>query len=263
MLKGLNVPDGKIMRPGLKVYGPRFSGFTVLAHATRKLFLQSKSRYQNQMSDIFREVDEEFRRSRAEAVWSKYSGFILAACACIVLAVAGYRYFEWQKEKTAAEAGARFEAALQLIQSGKTAEGEVAVAKIAGENSGVYKALAQFRLAGELGKKDAAAAIKAYDALAGDSALDQPLRDIARLRAGALAVDILPLAEVEQRLAALASPTGNWRHSAHELLAAAAMRAGNTEKARTHFDTIIIDRDAPAAIKARAELLIGLTRSAK
>ncbi len=215
------------------------------------------------MSDIFREVDEEFRRSKAEAVWSKYSGLILAACAIIVLGVAGYRYFEWQREKTAAEAGAKFEAALQLTQTGKTAEGEAAVAKIAGENSGVYKALAQFRVAGELGKKDAPAAIKAYDALAADATLDKALQDIARLRAGALAVDVLPLADVEQRLSLLASPTSNWRHSAHELLAASAMKAGNIEKARTHFDTIIIDRDAPAAIKSRAELLIGLTRGTK
>jgi hypothetical protein len=180
-----------------------------------------------------------------------------------VLGVAGYRYFEWQREKTAAEAGARFESALQLIQTGKTAEGEAAIAKIAGDSSGIYKVLAQFRVAGELGKKDAAAAIKAFDALAADTALNQPLRDMARLRAGALAVDTLPLQDVEQRLAPLATPTSNWRHSTHELLAAAALKAGNADKARTHLDTIIIDRDAPAAIRSRAELLIGLTRGVK
>ncbi|MGL4636879.1 MAG: tetratricopeptide repeat protein [Beijerinckiaceae bacterium] len=215
------------------------------------------------MSDIFNEVDEEFRRSKAEAAWSKYGGFVIAACAVLVLSVAGYRYFEWQREKAAAEAGAKFESAFQLIQTGKTAEGEAAIAKIAGESNGIYKVLAQFRMAGDLGKKDAPAAIKAFDALAADAALNQPLRDMARLRAGALAVDSLPLADVEQRLAPLASPTSNWRHTTNELLAAAALKAGNVEKARTHLDTIIIDRDAPPAIKSRAELLIGLTRGAK
>jgi hypothetical protein len=215
------------------------------------------------MSDIFREVDEEVRRSQAEQMWSRYSGIVLLACVVLVLGVAGYRFFEWQREKAASENGAKFEDALTLIQTGKTAEGEAAIAQIAGTGTGIYKSIAQFRSAADLAKKDAAGAIKAFDALANDATLDAGLRDVARLRSGAVAVDALPLSETEQRLMPLLTPGNVWRHPANELLAASALKAGQLDKARQYLDTIIIDRDAPAPIKARAEILIGLTRGAK
>lgn len=212
------------------------------------------------MSDIFREVDEEVRRSQAEALWAKYSGVILLACSLLVLAVAGYRFYEWQGEKAAAAAGAKFEAALQLLQSGKAAEGEAAIAKITVEGSGIYKSLAQFRAAAELAKRDALGAIKAYDQLANDATLDATLRDVARIRAGVIGVDVLPFADAERRLSPLLNPANGWRHAAQELLAAAALKANQLDKARTYLDTIILDREAPQAVKARAEVLIGLTR---
>ncbi len=215
------------------------------------------------MSDIFREVDEEVRRSQAEALWAKYGTLIIVACVLLVLGVAGYRFFDWQRQKAAAEAGAKFENALQLFQSGKGSEGEAALVKVASEGSGIYKSLAQFRVASELGKRDAAAAIKQFDQLAEDQTLDSLMRDVARLRAGALAADSQPLGEVEKRMAPLLSATNAWRHPAHEILAASAIKANDLEKARKYLDSIILDRDAPASIKSRAELLIGLTRGAK
>jgi hypothetical protein len=215
------------------------------------------------MSDIFREVDEEFRRSQAEALWKRYSNVILAACTILVLAVAGWRFYEWRKEQAAQAAGARFEEALQLIQTGKTADGEAALAKIAAEPGSIYSTLAQFRAAAELSKKDAPGAIRAFDQIANITTLDAGLRDVARLRSATLAVDAEPLSDIERRLAPLLTAGNVWRHPANELLAAAALKANNLDKARSALDAIIIDRDAPASIKARAEVLIGLARGAK
>jgi hypothetical protein len=215
------------------------------------------------MSDIFREVDEEFRRSKAEDMWKRYSGVVFAVCALIVLAVAAYRFYEWRREQAASAAGARFEEAVQLIQAGKGAEGSAALARITGDDSGIYKALASFRIASDLGKTDAAAAIRSFDQLANDASLDAGLRDVARLRAAALAVDTQPFADVERRMASLIAPGNPWRYTAFELLASSALKAGQTDKARQYFDTIIIDREAPQAVKTRAELLIGLARSAQ
>jgi len=214
------------------------------------------------MSDIFREVDEEVRRSQAEALWRRYSVAIFAGCVLIVLAVAGWRYYDWLREKAAAAAGARFEDAAQMLQSGKASDGEAALARLAGEDKAIYGALARFRLAGELAKRDAPGAIRAFDALAADGALNANLRDVARLRAGAVAIDALPPAEAERRLAPLLAPGNVWRHHANELLAAAAVKAGDLAKARRHLDSIIVDRDSPPNVKARAEVLIGLTRGA-
>jgi hypothetical protein len=215
------------------------------------------------MSDIFNEVDEEVRRSKAEAFWKRYGGVVIGICALIVAGVGGYRYLEWQKEKAANAAGQQFETALGLLQSGKAAEGEAALAKIATEGAGAYKALAQFRVASETAKRDPAAALRAFDALAADAALEPAFRDMARLRAGAIAVDTTGLPEVEQRVGALTSATNAFRHQANELIAAAALKAGNLDKARQHLDAIIIDREAPSGIRSRAETLIGVTRGTK
>jgi hypothetical protein len=215
------------------------------------------------MSDIFREVDEEVRRSKAEAFWGRYGGLIIGGCALLVIGVAGYRFYDYQKQKAAAEAGAKFETALQLIQTGKTSEGETALNALAGEQSGIYQTLAKFRAATELGKRDAPAAIKAFDALAADAALDGQIRDIARFRAASIAADILPLADLEARMAPLLNPTSGWRHPAQEILAASAIKSNAMDKARQYLDSIIIDRTAPQAVKSRAELLIGLTRGTK
>jgi hypothetical protein len=214
------------------------------------------------MSDIFREVDEEVRRSQAEQVWSRYGALIIGLCVLFVVGVGGYRYFQWSKEQAAAAAGAQFEAALNLFQTSKPLEGEAALARIATEGTGTYKALAQLRLGSELAKRDAPAALRAFDAVAADQTVDAGLRDMARLRAGAVAVDSQPFAEVERRLQPLTSGNGALRHHAYELMAAAAVKAGDFAKARQLLDTIIVDRQAPADLRVRAETLIGVTRGA-
>ncbi len=212
------------------------------------------------MTDFLREVDEEYRRSQAEQVWKTYGGLIIAFCVLLVAGVAGWRYFDWQKQQAAAAAGGRFDAALQQLASPNAAEGEAAMARIAGETDGIYRRLAELRLAGELAKRDPAAALQSLDKLAGDTTLSADLRDLARLRAATIAVDREALADVERRLMPLTSATNPWRFQALELQAAAAMKVDAKDKARQFLDQIIIDRAAPPGVKARAELLIGLTR---
>jgi hypothetical protein len=215
------------------------------------------------MSDIFREVDEEVRRSQAEAIWKRYGVLIIGACVLLVAGVGGYRYDQWRKEQAASASGVRFEAALQKFTRNQGAEAEKDMAALAADGFGGYKVLAQFRNASELAKRDAAAGMRAFDALAADASIDAGFRDIARLRAGAVAVDSAALADVESRLQPLTSATNAFRHQANELIAAAAMKSGDMAKAARHLDAIIIDRDAPAGLRSRAETLIGVTRGAK
>lgn len=213
------------------------------------------------MSDVFREVDEELRRSQAEALWKRYGGLIIAAAVLLVVAVAGYRFYEWQRERSAAQSGARYEQALKLFQENKATEAEAALQKIVAEEKGAYRTLAQLRLAAELGRRDGKAALATYDAVAADTGVETALRDLARLRAGGILIDTAPLAEIEQRLQPLAGGNGVWRHTALELLAGAALKANDGQKALRYLDQIIIDADAPQSLKARAELLMGLARN--
>lgn len=215
------------------------------------------------MSDIFREVDEEVRRSQAEAVWKRFGGLIIGACVLFVAGVGGYRYDQWRKEQAASASGARFEAALSKFAQNNSADAEKDMAGLAADGFGGYRVLAQFRTASEIAKRDPAAGIRAFDAIAADAAVDAAVRDIARVRAGAVAADSATLADVESRLQPLTSATNAFRHQANELIAAAAIKAGDMAKAAKHLDAIIIDREAPAGLRGRAETLIGVTRGAK
>src|ERR1700746_11816 len=70
-------------------------------------------------SDIFREVDEEFRRERLEQLWTRHRFTLIALAIVAVAGVGGWRGYQWWEAKKAAEAGAQFEAAVSLAAQGK------------------------------------------------------------------------------------------------------------------------------------------------
>jgi uncharacterized SAM-binding protein YcdF (DUF218 family) len=130
------------------------------------------------VSDIFREVDEEVRREKLQQLWDRHSNLIVAAALLVVLAVGGWRGYDWWEHKKAAEAGQAFEAAVLLAEGGKQAEAQAAFAKVAQEGSSGYRTLARFREAAELAKTDPAAAVNAYAVLAADSSLGITLQAV-------------------------------------------------------------------------------------
>ena len=215
------------------------------------------------MSDIFHEVDEEVRRERLKQLWDRHSNLIVAAALAVVLAVAGWRGYDWWETKKSAEAGVAFEAAVALAEAGKPAEAQAAFAKLAKEGSSGYRILAGFREAAELAKADPAAAVKAYDVLAADSSLGRPLQDLATVRAGLILVDTAPLAELTTRLEPLTAPNGTFRHTARELLALAAWRTGDQAAAKRWFDVIATDAETPAGTRQRMDVLMTLTSKAR
>ena len=142
------------------------------------------------MSDIFQEVDEEVRRDKAAEFWKKYQNQILAAAVLIVLASAGFRYWQYERERATQAAGDQFQQALTALEGGKLDEAKAGLDKIAAQGPSGYRALAQMTAAGAEASKDPQGAIGAFDAVAGDAAIDPLLRDTARLRAALLRVDI-------------------------------------------------------------------------
>ena len=68
------------------------------------------------MSDIFREVDEEVRHARLLKLWERYGIYLVGACVLLVVAVGGWRAYEWYEGKRAIEASTAFEAAVALVE---------------------------------------------------------------------------------------------------------------------------------------------------
>jgi hypothetical protein len=215
------------------------------------------------VSDIFREVDEDVRRERLQQLWERHSNLIVAAALLIVLAVGGWRGYEWWEAKKAAESGAAFEAAMSLVESGKQAEAQEAFSKLAENGSSGYRVLARFRTAAELTKTDPAAAVQAYGVLAADSSLGRTLQDLATIRGGLILVDSAPLADLTARLEPLTAANRPFRHSARELLALAAWRSGDQTAAKRWFDLIATDAETPAGTRSRMDVLMTLGPKAK
>ncbi len=211
------------------------------------------------MSDIFHEVDEEVRREKLRQLWERHGNLIVAFALLVVLAVGGWRGYDWWETQKAAESGAAFEAAVTLAESGKQAEAQEAFAKLAKDGSSGYRVLARFREAAELAKSDGAAAVKAYDALAADSGLGRAMQDLAGIRAGLILVDSAPLAELSPRLEPLTAADRPFRHSARELLAIGAWRLGDTAVAKRWFDLIASDIETPAGTRQRMDVLMTLS----
>ena len=210
------------------------------------------------MSDILREVDEELRHERYRKLWDRYGLYVVGAAVLLVLAVAGWRGWEWYAARQAAEASARFEAAMQLSRDGKSAEAETAFAQIAKDGAAGYRTLARFRAAAETGKADAKAGVAAFDAIAADGSLEEPMRDIARLQAAYLLVDTGSVAEIKGRMDSLAVAGGPFRHSANEVIGLALYRAGEYEQAAKVFATMMSDPETPPALRQRAQVMNAL-----
>jgi hypothetical protein len=207
------------------------------------------------VTDIFREVDEEVRREQLKKLWQRYGNYIAAACIVVVVAVGGWRGYEWWQGKKAAESGAAFEQAVALADSGKREEAEAAFARLAIDGTIGYRVLARLREAAQIARTDPKAAIKAYEEIAAEGGADQVMRDFAALRAGYLLVDTSSYADLKAALEPLTGANRAFRHSARELLALSAWKAGDTGAARQWADTILADPQSPPGTRNRAEVL--------
>lgn len=216
------------------------------------------------MADIFHEVDEDIRRERLKKLWDRFGPYLIGLAVLIVAGIGGWRGYEYWQTQKAQDASARFEAAMALADAGKPAEAEAAFARVA-EDAGIaaYRTMARLRQAAALTQSDPKAAVAIFDAVAADNAAGRNFQDLAALRAGFILVDTASLDDMKQRLEPLTGPQHTFRHSARELLALSAWRAGNMADAKRWSDLIISDTESPAGMRQRMEALLALTSEAK
>jgi hypothetical protein len=215
------------------------------------------------VSDIFTEVDEEVRREQLKKLWDRYGVLLIAACVLLVVAVGGWRTYEWREAKKAAEVGAAFQAAVALSGEGKNKEAEDAFAKLATDGTASYRMLAKFREAAEAFRRDPKAAVAIYDQLAADGSIGRVLQDLAALRAGTILVDTAPYSEIAQRLEPLTAQDRTFRHSARTMLALAAWRAKDVTAMRKWSDMVLADADTPSGARGQIQMLLVLTEAEK
>lgn len=204
------------------------------------------------MADIFREVDEDLKREEYLKLWRKYGRFVIAAVALAVIATAAVVGWRQYQERQRLELGRQYQAALTSAESGRTDQALAAFAALAEKGTG-YGTLAAFQeaaLKAEQGELAAAAA--AYDRVAQDPDVDERLRKIATILSVLHELDAGEPEALMARLEPLAAEDSPWRHSARELTALAALRAGQTDRARDLLTRLVDDQTAPAGVRTRA-----------
>jgi hypothetical protein len=210
------------------------------------------------VSELFNEVDEDVRRDQLKKLWEQYSIYIVAAALLIIASVGGWRGYQYLEAQRAAEAGAAFDKAVELSEANKHSEAEAAFSDLAAKAPSGYRMLARLRAAAEAANRDPKAAAKMYDDIAADRSISAPERELATIRAAGLLVDSSSYPDMLQRLEPATAPGATYRHSARELLALSAFRAGDMTAARKWLDLIANDGETPASLRSRAEALQAL-----
>jgi hypothetical protein len=207
------------------------------------------------VSELFDEVDEDVRRDQLKKLWAQYSIYIVAGALLIIAAVGGWRGYQYLETKKAAEAGAAFDKAVELSEANKHSEAEAAFTDLAAKAPSGYRMLARLRAAAEVATRDPRAAVKLYDDIAADRSISLPEQDLAKVRAAGLQLETATYPAMLQRLETATAPGATFRHSARELLALSAWRAGDMTAARQWLDIIANDGETPPSLRSRAEAL--------
>jgi hypothetical protein len=201
--------------------------------------------------NIFNEIDEELRSDRMRALWRRFAPFVIGGAVAIVVLVAANEGWSWYTNSQSAAASEQLYSALDAAEAGDLAAAQAELDVVAANGSGGYPVLAEFRKAALLAEQgDAAAAVAAYDALA-NSQSNQRLRELALLLAANILVDSGSVADVEARVATLATDEAQLRRVARELLGLAQYKAGDFAAAEQNFEAVINDPLAQSPVRNR------------
>jgi hypothetical protein len=215
------------------------------------------------MSDleVFREVDEDYRRDRMAAFWRRYGGLMFAAVIGVVLVAEGVNYWIARQHAQKEAQTAEFEALLSGIKPGQEAEAIAAISAYAAKADPAKATLAQFAEASmrqRAGNNVAAAQV--YHQIADGGQASEEMRDLAIVRLGYIAADEANPEPLIPRLQAIANKASPWRFSAKEAIALLTARAGQRESAAKMFSELAQDVGAPPDMAARARALADLYR---
>src|SRR5271155_1706433 len=111
------------------------------------------------MSEFFREVDEEVRRDRLIKLWKTYQNWVIGLIVLILVGTGAREVYTKFNTDAAEASGVRYEAALALLESGKSDEAETALNGLAQGGTAGYAELSRFLAAGLAATKDPAAGI--------------------------------------------------------------------------------------------------------
>lgn len=207
--------------------------------------------------EFIRDIEEDLKRERAIRLWKRYGHYVLALAVLIVAGTAAWvGWREYDRRQASAEAVRYLDAVGRATVPGEREAALAAFARMARDGRAGFAPLAALQLAALQAGGDSAGAIAQYRALTADSRASPDIQALARLLAALHAVETADAAQIESELQPLMGSDSPWRHLASEIAAVAALRGGNTARARELYARISDDAAAPAGIRTRAAEMI-------
>jgi hypothetical protein len=201
---------------------------------------------------FLREVDDNLRRDQMTGLARKWG---TVGAMAVGLFLMGLAAFLWWRNHQAEQAGKDGEQLIQVLgaaEVGSASPSDQRLTDLANSPRDGYRTLAKLTQAGLTAKDDPAAGAKAYQAIADDHGNPQAMRDLATIRAVALAFDSLQPADVVAKLKPLTVASNPWFPSAGEMTALAYLKMNRKDLAAPLFAAIARDNDAPVGIRGRA-----------
>ncbi len=208
---------------------------------------------------FIREIDEAVRQDSMAKMAKQYGIPVLSAIVAGLVGFGGYLFWHERQQSGLETRSEELVRAIDTLGAGHPQNADQQLAKLIGGSGDGTKASANLLRAGiamEQGRK--ADAIKLYDAVAADSGVPAPYRDLATIRSVAANFDAMKPDDVIARLKPLAIPGNPWFGSAGELVGAAYLKQGQNNLAGPLFASIAKDDTVPETVRGRARQLAGL-----
>jgi hypothetical protein len=207
---------------------------------------------------FLREVDEALREEQMVDAVKRWAKPVGAAIVVTVLAMAGYMAWDNINKQASGEITEKIILALDKVDSGQLDLAAKELTALQGKGSDGNRAVVAMSLAAiamEQGKPEEAA--KKFAAIAADSSMPKPYRDLATIREISIRYDSMKPDDVIARLKPMAVPGNAFFGSAGELLGMAYLDAGKPELAGPLFAQIGKDKNVPEGLRKRARQIAG------
>ena len=204
------------------------------------------------MTDIFEEVDQSLREDTFASWWKRWQWIIYAIVAAAIIGVAGFEIWRGMRAEEINKSAVIYDAGFSAQENNDLTAARASFAQLETDKTG-FKALAGHMLAGvERDLTNDTAAVEAH--LAAAAAADTGVMgDLAILKLAYLKADTGTLAELETVLKPLLDRPGQASAMARELIGAKALAEGNIDRARSEFEALSLDLEAPQGVQRRVQ----------
>ena len=213
------------------------------------------------MVDVFEEVEEELRNDKYQELLRKWGPWVGGAALAIIVGAAGLQFWDHWRTSQLEESSDAFIAAIENFEGGELALADAGLDTLTRDGTAGYALLAQLRRAEiALENEDREAAAALYDQVAASTS-DPIIRDLAQLKAVWARWGSLSFADIDIRVSPLAGASSPYRLLARETIGAAALRAGDLDRARTEYQLLAFSLDAPQGVARRGQEALALIAS--